>query len=322
LIRRSLSLLQKEALQGRAQMYQQIRAFFHQKGVLEVETPIFSRAGNPDPSIQSLTADFQAFGSNQSLMRYAHTSPEFAMKRLLANDSGSIYQICKVFRLGELGRLHNPEFSMLEWYRPGISYIQLMDEIEELLRILGIAESCQRISFAMLFKQYLELDIMTASVAELESCANQHGLEIVGMIDEYNDWCNLLLSHLIEPKLKDLGVVFVYDYPESQAALANIRTGNYPVAERFELYINGIEIANGYQELTSESEYRQRFLSENEFRLKCGFDEVAIDEKLLDALKGGLPKSAGVAVGLDRLLMCILGYVNLNEVLSFDFSQA
>ena len=315
-------MLQKEAQQGRAQMYQQIRAFFLEKRVLEVETPIFSQAGNPDPTIQSLTADFRAIDSNKSLFRYAHTSPEFAMKRLLANGSGSIYQICKVFRLGEIGRLHNPEFSMLEWYRLGFSYVQLMDEIEDLLRALGIAENCQRISFTELFHQYLSLDIMSASSTQLKACAEQHGLEVVGLGDDYNDWCNLLLSHLVEPKLKDLGVVFVYDYPESQAALANIRLDTYPVAERFELYINGIEIANGYQELTDAREYRRRFEAENKQRVESGFDEVVLDENLLMDLENSLPNCAGVAVGLDRLLMCFLRVECLKDVLSFDINNA
>lgn len=315
-------MLQKEALQGRAQMYQQIRAFFLEKEVLEVETPIFSQAGNPDPTIQSLTADFQAIGSNDSLFRYAQTSPEFAMKRLLSNGSGAIYQICKVFRLGEIGRLHNPEFSMLEWYRPSFSYLQLMDEVEELLRMLGIVKHCRRISFSALFKQYLSLDIMTASSERLKACAEQHHLDVVGLAGDYNDWCNLLLSHLIEPKLKDLGAVFVYDYPESQAALANIRLDTHPVAERFELYVNGIEIANGYQELTDTVEYRKRFQAENTLRVNRGYDEVVLDENLLLDLENGLPSCAGVAVGLDRLLMCFLGLRCLRDVLSFDIYNA
>lgn len=315
-------MIEKEVLQGRAQMYQQIRAFFLERDVLEVETPIFSQAGNPDPTIQSLIADFRAVGSSKPQLRYGHTSPEFAMKRLLADGSGPIYQICKVFRLGEIGRLHNPEFSMLEWYRPGFSYVQLMTEIEALLRFLGIAERCQRISFAALFQQYLVLDIMTASVDQLKSCAEQQGLDVVGLGDEYNDWCNLLLSHLIEPKLKDMGAVFVYDYPESQAALANIRQDAYPVAERFELYIHGIEIANGYQELTDATEYRRRFDYENKQRKQSGLDEVVLDENLLASLNIGLPSSAGVAVGLDRLLMCYLNRTALRDVLSIDFPQA
>jgi len=312
----------KEALQGRARLYQIIRAFFLEKGVLEVETPIFSQAGNPDPTIQSLLADFRAFGSEKSLLRYAQTSPEFAMKRLIADGIGPIYQICKVFRLGEVGRLHNPEFSMLEWYRPDFTYMQLMDEIEELLQVLGISDTCKRISFSELFDRYLALDIMVASSEQLKLCAVQNGLEVVGLDDDYNDWCNLLLSHIIEPKLKDLGAVFVYDYPQSQAALANIRLEPYSVAERFELYIDGIEIANGYQELTDAAEYRRRFQAENNQREKMGFNEIALDENLLNALSDGLPNCAGVAFGLDRLLISFLGFKSLHDVLSFDFKQA
>lgn len=315
--------LKKEALQERARMYQLIRAFFLDKDVLEVETPIFSQAGNTDPGIQSLAVDFRSSGSREPVLRYAHTSPEFSMKRLLANGAGSIYQICKVFRLGEMGRLHNPEFSMLEWYRPGLNYHQLMDEIESLLRALGIAQNCLRISYSALFKQYLSLNIMTATSQELQSCAIQHGLDVVGVEDDYNDWCNVLLTHLIEPKLKKLGAAFIYDYPISQAALANIRIDEKEkIAERFELYIGGIEIANGYEELCNGQEYRQRFLLENKQREIAGLDEVLLDENLLSALESGLPKSSGVAVGLDRLLMCLMNKNHVKDVLSFDFQQA
>ena len=317
-----IHLSQKEVLQGRARMYQDIRAFFLSKDVLEVETPIFSQAGNTDPTIQSLTADFRSVGSREPVLRYAHTSPEFSMKRLLANGSGSIYQICKVFRLGEIGRLHNPEFSMLEWYRPGLNYVQLMGEIEALLVTLDIAKNCKRMTYATMFEQYLSLNIMTATSEELQLYASKNGLDVVGVGDDYNDWCHLLLTHFIEPELKSLGAVFIYDYPVSQAALAQIRLGDEPVAERFELYIDGIEIANGYEELTDASEYRQRFLFENNQRKKLGIDEVVLDENLLNALENGLPKSSGVAVGLDRLLMCFMKLNQIKDVLSFDFYHA
>jgi len=312
----------KEVLQGRARMYRHIRAFFQEKGVLEVETPIFSRAGNTDPSIQSLSANFRASNSESELLRYGQTSPEFAMKRLLTNGIGSIYQICKVFRIGEIGRLHNPEFTMLEWYRPALDYLALMDEIEELLKFLNVASTCQRITYATLFKRFLDLDIMACSVAELKVSAAKNGIDVIGMDDNYNDWCDLLLTHVIEPELSKMGSVFVYDYPASQAALANIRLGEHNVAERFELYVDGVELANGYQELTDEAEYKTRFLAENKLRLKNDMAQMPIDDALLTALRQGLPDCSGVALGLDRLLMRYLNVRKINDVLSFNFSEA
>jgi len=303
-------------------MYQQIRSFFFENDVLEVETPIFSHAGNPDPCIDNLTANFSAGNSNYPMIRYAHTSPEFAMKRLLAQGVGSMFQICKVFRRGELGRLHNPEFSMLEWYRLEFSYSELMDEIESLLSELAIADTCTRISFADLFMRYLGVDILNASMDELKQLAKQKKLDVVGLADDYNTWCNLLLSHLIEPELKQYKALFVYDYPVSQAALATIRPGKPGVAERFELYLNGIEIANGYQELTDSNEYLDRFNRENHQRLKQGLEEIPVDKKMLSAMQAGLGKCAGVAIGLDRLLMCRLKATSIGDVLIFPFNDA
>ncbi len=302
-------------------MYRQIRAFFFEKGVLEVETPIFSSAGNPDHTVQNLAANFGS-ATHHSQWRYAHTSPEFAMKRLLTKDVGSIYQICKVFRVEETGRWHNPEFSMLEWYRPALTYQALMTEIEELLCMLDIATQCQRISYSELFERFLALNIMTASVEELASCAAHHQLDIVGSFDEHSAWCDLLITHLIEPELKKMGAVFIFDYPVSQAALARVRQDGLPVAERFELYIDGLEIANGYQELTDPEEYRRRFIDENKHRSKNDLDEIMIDENLLQAMSGSFPECSGVAVGLDRLLMASLKVTHIRDVLSFDFERA
>jgi len=302
-------------------MYHQIRAFFFEKGVLEVETPIFSSAGNPDHTVHNLTANFGS-SNHHPQWRYAHTSPEFPMKRLVAEDVGAIYQICKVFRVAEVGRWHNPEFSMLEWYRPNLSYTALMTEIEELLCALNIATQCQRISYSALFKRFLALDIMTASIDELASCAAHHQLDIVGKLEGHNAWCDLLITHLIEPELKKMGPVFIFDYPASQAALAQVRQDEQPMAERFELYIDGLEIASGYQELTDSIEYRRRFIAENKLRSHRGLDEIAIDENLLQAMSTNFPECSGVAMGLDRLLMISLKAASIQDVLSFDFDRA
>jgi len=305
----------------RAELYSAIRKFFSERNVLEVETPVFSRSGNTDPFIQSLTANFSLSVDNEDIF-YAQTSPEFAMKRLLANGLDSIYQICKVFRLGEVGRRHNPEFSMLEWYRVGLSYHELMDEISELLKVLGVSQGSRRISYNDLFYQHLEIDVSNASVDQLKNCAEKFEIDVVGLEENLDDWLNLLLSHLIEPKLGIDAPLFVYDYPASQAALANIREESYPIAERFELYLNGIEIANGYQELTNGEFYKKRFYLENEKRLSRNMNNIPVQNNLLEDLQKGLPFCAGVALGLDRLLMHLCGIREIKDVLTFDFTNS
>jgi len=309
----------RELIRRRAVMYQQIRAFFAERDVLEVETPVFSASGNTDPAISSIIADFSALNQSSDL-RYAHTSPEFAMKRLLANDAGAIYQMCKVFRQGECGRLHNPEFSMLEWYRPAMKYHQLMDEITALLKRLGLCDKAQRVSYAELFQRELSLDVFNATIGDLKACVARNGLDVVGFGDDYDAWASMLLANLIEPKLGYERPVFVYDYPASQAALANIRERDN-VAERFELYINGVEIANGYQELTDAAVYRERFEQDNKKRKVLGLPEIVIDNRLINALSSGFPDSSGVALGLDRLLMMMTGARKIEDVLSFGFHQ-
>lgn len=301
-------------------MYRQIRLFFAQHNVLEVETPIFSQSGNTDPAISSVIADFSDI-KDQPQARYAHTSPEFPMKRLLAKGSGAIYQICKVFRKGESGRLHSPEFSMLEWYRPGMDYHQLIDEVAMLLNQLGLAGSVDRVSYSQLFQTHLKLDVLQADVQELKDCAAVNGLKVIGFNDDYDAWTAMLLANLIEPKLGFDKPVFIYDYPTSQAALAKIRSEDQ-VAERFELYINGVEIANGYQELTDVEEYRRRFIEDNKKRQQLGLEQVKIGEQMLSDLSLGFPESAGVALGLDRLLMMLLAVDDIADVLSFNFSNA
>lgn len=291
-------------------MYQQIRQFFLQRNVLEVETPILGAAGVTDPYIESLQAD--------SL--YLQTSPEYFMKRLLVGGSGDIYQLGKVFRKEEIGRLHHIEFSLLEWYRLGFDQWDLMTELADLIEQLLGFNHFEHLSYHVLFEEYLGINPHTATLEQLSFEAKQH-INIEMPRATKDDWLNLLLSHLIEPELKKRGPVFVYDYPPSQAVLAAtaVDEAGHTVAERFELYIHGIELANGFHELTDASQQRQRFEQDNQLRQQMGLSPVTLDENLLAALEVGLPPCAGVAVGLDRLLMLLLGSKSIDEVLSFRY---
>ena len=252
-----------------------------------------------------------------------HTSPEFAMKRLLAAGSGPIYQLARVFRREEAGRWHNPEFTMLEWYRPGFDHHALMDEICELLECLQIVESAsgvQRISYAELFESELQIDPHAAEPGALEAAALQH-VDLHSNLDTRDEWLDLLMGQVLGPKLGQDAPCFVYDYPASQAALAKVRDGNPPVAERFELYWKGLELANGFHELSDAAEQRERFEAEQRMRAERRQFLPVTDEYFLAALESGLPDCAGVAVGIDRLLALMLGKPSVNDVLSFPIDR-
>jgi lysyl-tRNA synthetase class 2 len=258
-------------------------------------------------------------------MRYLQTSPEFPMKRLLAAGSGPIYQICKVFRQGELGRRHNPEFTLLEWYRPGFDHYRLMDDVAGLVNSLVEKPlQVEKISYADAFQRQLQIDPQHASMAELQACAIDQGVPGAAdlQLETRDGWLDLLLSHLIEPNLGQSGMSFLYDYPASQAALAIVRQDSPPVAERFELYLSGTEIANGFHELLDSDEQRRRFSEENHRRREQGLSEVKMDESLLDALAAGMPACAGVALGVDRLLLYLTGSEDIRRLLAFDFLRA
>ena len=305
-------------------MLEAIRDFFRNREILEVETPICSRCATTDPAIESLRSDFTGPQAVGGLPLYLHTSPEFAMKRLLAAGSGPIYQICKVFRNGEAGSRHNPEFTLLEWYRPGFDHQALMDEVEQLVRQLMPGRPvARRFSYRALFEHYLQIDPHQADVDRLQACAAQQGLLDAARLElpDRDAWLDLLLSHCIEPKLGE-GLCFVYDYPASQAALARIRPGAPPLAERFELYIDGIEVANGFHELTDARQQEARFQQECEVRRQRGLPEVPMERRLLQALEHGLPACAGVALGLDRLLMQLSAASHIDQVLAFPLSRA
>ncbi len=309
-----------EVLRQRARILQRIRAFFMERGVLEVETPLLGRAASTDPFLDSFSTRYHGPGGG---LRYLQTSPEFAMKRLLAAGSGPIFQICKAFRNGEAGGRHNPEFTLLEWYRPGFDHHALMDEVEALIAALLGCGAVPRVSYGRLFQEHLGIDPHRAEVAELAAVARRHRLDVAGMEREGRDtWLSLLLTHLIEPNFETDRPLFVHDYPASQAMLARVREGDPPVAERFELYWGPMELANGFHELTDAAVQRARFEADLAERRARGLEAVPMDEALLDALEAGLPPCAGVALGIDRLVMAACGKGRIDEVVAFTIERA
>lgn len=307
-------------LKKRARILQQIRAFFLERDVLEVDTPALSHAGLTEPNIESFRV------SNSVDPFYLHTSPEFPMKRLLAAGSGSIYQVAKVFRQGESGRNHNPEFTLLEWYREGWDYRQLMDEIVELLTdVLGenfLKKSPEWVSYCDAFEAHLSVDPLTATVDELARCAQLQGIDLCAEKMTRGEWLDLLFAERIQPHLGQGRITFVYDYPAEQASLARIKQSNPDLAERFELFIEGIELGNGFGELTNASEQRLRFEHELQQRTERGMHLPLIDEHFLEALAAGLPECSGVAIGIERLLMIVVDASSIDEVISFPIARS
>jgi lysyl-tRNA synthetase class 2 len=298
-----------ETLKARAELYGSVRAFFSARKVLEVETPILSAHATVDRHIESFQAD----------KLWLHTSPEFAMKRLLCAQSGAIYQICKVFRQEESGRNHNPEFTMLEWYRPGFDHHRLMDEVEALLAATGAhAGICERLTYREAFQRHAGLDPHSASLEDLRAAARFHG-DPAGQATERDFWLDLIMSDTVGPNLGLAAPVFVYDFPASQAALSRVENG---VAQRFELFWKGIELANGFNELTDANEQRARFESDQQWRDSQGRTVPPYDQNLIAALQSGLPACAGVALGLDRLLMLMLGLPRVAATMAFDTTRA
>ncbi|AGA90968.1 lysyl-tRNA synthetase-like protein GenX [Thioflavicoccus mobilis 8321] len=311
------------ALRERAAFLARLRAFFAAAGVLEVDTPILSRAATSDPALASLASVWHWAGGDRQL--HLHTSPELPMKRLLAAGSGPIYQICKVFRDGERGRLHHPEFTLLEWYRPGWDYRRLMGEVADLVRSALAAPGLEveEIAYRDLFRERLGLDPWNADEAALAHAAATRGIGgVAGLVLDRDGWLDLLLTHCLEPGLGRGRLTFLYDYPPSQAALARRRDGPVSVAERFELYLEGVELANGFQELTDADEQRRRFLADLEERVAAGLEVPPLDEDFLAALAAGMPEAAGVALGVDRLLMVRLSASHIDEVLAFPIERA
>lgn len=308
----------------KADFYAKIRQFFAQRGVLEVQTPLLSQAGNTDVFVQSVSANVTH--QDKASTYYLHTSPEFAMKRLLASWQVPIYQICPVFRDNEIGNRHNIEFTMLEWYRVGFSLQDLANELADLLGALfGKPQRLVQYRYVEAFKDHVGIHPLTASCDDLVRVATAKGIDThaLAINNDHQGLLDVLFSHFVEPNLGYNAPTIIIDYPPATAALANMamdKEGNL-VAKRFELYINGIEIANAYDELANGQVLRQRFEADNTERTKLGKPVMPIDEDLLVACDA-LPACSGIAVGLDRLLMVITGAKSIDEVITFTSDRA
>lgn len=313
-----------DVLRLRAALYARLRGFFAARGVLEVETPILSAAGNTDPNIESLHLEFRGPASAGARRRWLRTSPEFALKRLLAAGVGDCYELGRVFRDGEAGRRHNPEFTLLEWYRVGWDHRRLMHEcaalVADALELVERRVQVELIDYAALFRRHAGVDPHRDGIDALRAALGE--VEINGDGLGRDDWLDLLLTHRIEPALPIDALTVVHDFPASQCALARIRPGDPPLAERFELYLGSVELANGYHELADAGEQRRRFEADLARRAARGQPRPPIDARLLAALESGLPACAGVALGVDRLLMAMLGSRDIDAVIAFDFARA
>jgi lysyl-tRNA synthetase class 2 len=309
-------------LRLRAALLRETRAYFAEQGVLEVETPVLARAAVTDvhlASLQTLVAGLGGF--------YLQTSPEFAMKRLLAAGSGDIFQVARVFRDGERGALHHPEFTLIEWYRLGFDTGALMNDIERLVgRLLAPyyqLGTADRLSYREAMREYAGIDPFAASIRELLDRVAEHGVALpVPPTQERDDCLDLLLSTVVAPRLGAGRLTFVYEFPASQAALARVKPGDPLVAERFELFLDGVELANGFHELADSAEQRRRFERDLDWRRTHGLDQPPIDGHLLEALAQGMPDCSGVALGFDRLVMRAAGARHIDEVIAFPAERA
>ena len=308
-----------EALKARAEMYQKIRQFFAERYVLEVETPILSQAGVTDVHLASVQVQRHIHGKLNT--QYLQTSPEFPMKRLLASGSGPIYQICKVFRDNEHGRKHNSEFTMLEWYRPALDLKGLMHETADLLELclshrLGEVHP-YLLSYKHAFQDRLEINPLQASLEQLKGVANRVGLNL-DLGDDRLAYIDLLFSHFVEPSLGFDGPVFLTDFPPEMASLAKVKQDEDGelVAARFEVYIEGLELANAYDELLDADVLAARFEADNTERLKQGLPTIPTDQNLLAALPH-MPECSGIALGIDRLLMVSMNKMKIDQVIAF-----
>ncbi|MBT3335224.1 MAG: EF-P lysine aminoacylase GenX [Methylococcales bacterium] len=314
-----------EVLQLRAQVYASIRAFFKSRCVLEVETPLLSLASGTEPTIQFFETHDQR-GLKQHRL-FLQTSPEFAMKRLLAASSGSIFQLAKAFRQGEVGRFHNPEFTLLEWYRIGFDLDALMDETADLLVVLlpSLAnQKARKLPYKTVFKDAVGVDPLSASVTDFSAAADRFELPDAKSICGQNrsTWLDFLFSCVVQPVLVNIPLAMVYDYPACQASLARLKRNDKTVCERFEVFVKGIELGNGFFELSDPVEQSDRFDREIAYRQHGGLPAAIKDQRLIAALEKGLPHCSGIAIGMDRLLMLRAGVDDISEVLSFGFGRA
>ncbi|MEA9389814.1 elongation factor P--(R)-beta-lysine ligase [Acerihabitans sp. TG2] len=307
----------------RAAVITQIRRFFSDRGLLEVETPAMSQATVTDIHLFPFQTHFIGPGAAQGLSLYLMTSPEYHMKRLLAAGSGPIFQIGRSFRNEESGRHHNPEFTMLEWYRPHYDMYRLMNEVDDFLQQILDCGSAETVSYQQVFIRHIGIDPLSADKAQLCDAAVKLNLgDIANSMDDRDTLLQLLFAMGVEPNIGRDKPTFVYHFPATQAALAEISTEDHRVADRFEAYFKGIELANGFRELSDATEQRQRFNQDNRKRATLNLPQQPIDENLLSALEHGIPACSGVALGVDRLVMLALKADSLAEVIAFPVDRA
>jgi len=315
-----------QQLRVRAQLLFAIRSFFQKKSVLEVETPLLCHATGTDPQLDFFSSRFRSPPNNPEL--FLQTSPEFAMKRLLAAGSGSIFQICKAFRNGESGRYHNPEFTILEWYRLDFTLQDLMAEVVELLTCLlspSVAlNAVQSVSYQQVFKEKTGLDPLFFDLQAYQHYAAEYDVEEATSIcgESHVMWLDFIFSHKVQPCLGEDAIFLVHSYPAIQSSLARINKANPDVSDRFEVFVKGVELGNGFFELADALEQEGRFEKEIEYRRVNGLPAVEKDGFFLAALQAGVPECSGVAIGLDRLLMIMTGCQAIDEVLAFSVSRA
>ncbi|HEV2704104.1 MAG TPA: EF-P lysine aminoacylase EpmA [Steroidobacteraceae bacterium] len=311
----------RERLQLRATLLARTRAFFAARRVLEVDTPVLVNAAVSDTHIHSVSVQISG-----APLLFLHTSPEYAMKRLLAAGAGDIYQICHVVRGLEQSRIHNTEFTLVEWYRLGFDLPQLMDEVEALVRELCVAHPAMRypatrVSYREVFLRHTGLDPFAATIAQLHGAVAHLGYQAQEP-SQRDELLDLIMGAVIGPALGHEALTFIHGYPASQAALARLDPSDPHTAQRFELYLGGLELANGFQELAAAAEQRARFAADLRERARLGLPSHPVDERLLAALAAGLPECAGVAVGFDRMLMLAAGVTHIREVLPFPTERA
>jgi len=306
-------------IKQRAQLLKKLRIFFEQNAVLEVDTPILSQFGGTEPNLQAITANYHFQG--KARVGFLQTSPEYAMKRLLAAGVGDCYQIFKAFRNEESGRFHNPEFSLLEWYQVGIDEIQLLKKIDQLLQQVIGSSAAQFCTYTELFVQHLEIDPLHSKIESLRELTASK-IENPPHLERIDDYLELLFNYCIEPQIGNERPCFVTHYPATQASLAKISKTTPNLSCRFEVFYKGLELGNGFYELCDADEQLQRFQNENKRRREMGLDEIEIDPNFIQALRNGLPESSGVAIGVDRLLMIITGANHIDEVISFPIGRA
>ncbi|HII3838975.1 TPA: elongation factor P--(R)-beta-lysine ligase [Pasteurella multocida] len=310
-----------ENLLARAKIIAEIRRFFTDRGLLEVETPVLSEFGVTDVHLSTFNTTFISPTAEKSKALWLSTSPEYHMKRLLAAGSGPIFQLCHVFRNEEAGQRHNPEFTMLEWYRPHFDIYRLINEVDDLLQQILDCKPTESLSYQFVFQEYVGLDPLSAEKAELVAKAKQYHLQQAEQEDR-DTLLQFLFSTVVEPNIGKENPVAVYHFPATQAALAQISSEDHRVAERFEFYYKGLELANGFHELTDVNEQLHRFEQDNVQRQKMGLPQRQIDKRLLGALQAGVPNCSGIALGVDRLLMIALGANAIHEVMAFGIENA